>query len=101
MLKSCFHALSPVQMPSQAANITSGHEVIINHNVAGICGRLEDYTKLGSKRQLAPARCPKGCPAAKTLCMAEDCHKTWYCSAMAKLPSSFGVFVQLSTVASN
>eukprot|EP00971_Amphidinium_carterae_P042411 833778-Amphidinium_carterae.1 len=62
-------------MPSPAANITSRQEVTINRKVAPVC-QLEDFSVLGHKWPLFPARFPKGCPCAKTLCMAKNGHKT-------------------------
>eukprot|EP00971_Amphidinium_carterae_P262580 5208421-Amphidinium_carterae.1 len=68
-------------MPSPAADILSGHEVNLSLHAAPIYGRLEGCYELGRKGPRAPARCPKGCTCAKTLCMAKDCHKTWHCFA--------------------
>eukprot|EP00971_Amphidinium_carterae_P218694 4341026-Amphidinium_carterae.1 len=82
-------------MPSPAANITSRHEATLDRTAAPD-GRLPGCVELGLKGPNLPARHPKECPCAKTRCMAKECHQTWNCTAMAKLPSSLGAFVQLS-----
>eukprot|EP00971_Amphidinium_carterae_P050108 987555-Amphidinium_carterae.1 len=77
VLKSSFHALFPVHVPSPPANVPSSHQVRCQRKLAPNChGRLEGYYELGHKWRPAPAGSPKKCPCAKTLCMAKDCHKT-------------------------
>eukprot|EP00971_Amphidinium_carterae_P282051 5598877-Amphidinium_carterae.1 len=73
-------------MPSPATKITSSHEVTWDPFLATVCVRNGGCCDLVRKGPSAPTRLPKGYPCAKTLCMAEDCHKTWHCSAMAELP---------------
>eukprot|EP00971_Amphidinium_carterae_P199668 3963020-Amphidinium_carterae.1 len=51
---------------------------------------LQVGTDCGLKWHSAHARCPEGCPRAKTLCMVDDRHKTWHCSVIAELPSYLG-----------
>eukprot|EP00971_Amphidinium_carterae_P341229 6479925-Amphidinium_carterae.1 len=68
-------------MPTPATNISSGHEAATN----GIFFYVVDQSmsqelvfcyELGRDGPCAPARCPKGCPCAKTPCMANDCRQT-------------------------
>eukprot|EP00971_Amphidinium_carterae_P265797 5272504-Amphidinium_carterae.1 len=82
VLNGCLYASSPVHMPSPTANIPSRYDGtrIVDNVLTRCChGGKADYAL---KWPCAPARCPKGCPSAKTLCMAQDRHKTWHCSAM-------------------
>eukprot|EP00971_Amphidinium_carterae_P002883 56526-Amphidinium_carterae.1 len=89
ILNGGFHATFLVQMPSPAANIPSRHSVkiiVIIMKIAKANGWHFD-ADFAVKWQSAPAKRPKGCPCAKTLCVVEDCHKTWHCSVIRTLPS--------------
>eukprot|EP00971_Amphidinium_carterae_P226438 4491478-Amphidinium_carterae.2 len=59
VLKSCFHALSLIHLPSPAAEITSRHKVTRNHNNAALAGNSEGHISLELERPHAPARSPK------------------------------------------
>eukprot|EP00971_Amphidinium_carterae_P097928 1937707-Amphidinium_carterae.1 len=68
-------------MPSPAADISSRHELTLKERF--FPRRFGSCYEAGCKRPRARARCPKGCPRAKTLRMANDRQKTCDCSAMA------------------
>eukprot|EP00971_Amphidinium_carterae_P258828 5136998-Amphidinium_carterae.1 len=74
-------------MPTQAADIFSRQEDTLKRGLFGLFPRY-----LGGcceprlcKRPPAPARFPKGCPRAKTLCMEKNRQKTCDCSQDGKV----------------
>eukprot|EP00971_Amphidinium_carterae_P217442 4316657-Amphidinium_carterae.1 len=75
-------------MPPPAANVSSGHDVATYRTFVSVKDRVHTLhvfcCELGRNGPHAPARCPKGCPCAKTLCMAKDCRQTWHCSGLEK-----------------
>eukprot|EP00971_Amphidinium_carterae_P287883 5714979-Amphidinium_carterae.1 len=76
-------------MPSKVTQITSRYECKLKRKLVAVpfvkvqtvpisfLGPINGSYGFGIKWPRAPARCPEGRPCAKTLCMAQDRHKTW------------------------